>query len=516
MDEKDQLINLLKTKLEDAQNSERRLYTLIQSAPFCIHEINLNGQIISMNKSGLRMMAMQKEEEICGVNYIDFVSSDQKVEVSKLLKKAFQGEFSSFEFSPDKSELIFTSCFAPVFNSDGNIERVMGITEDITIQRKHEKELLKSEKLESVGLLAGGIAHDFNNILTGIFGHLQMAALKLSPDHPAAIHIETANNAMNKASHLTNQLLTFAKGSDPLLEAANVEKLIKDSIALSLSGGKIKPHLILPEGLWDVDADTGQISQVISNLLINAQQSMPQGGKVTIEAKNIYPTSESQLHIVSKKMVCVSIIDHGVGISEATLSRIFDPYFTTKTTGTGLGLATVHRIIEKHNGFINVESEVGKGTNISFYLNAITEQYLDVDISAKKNEILTKSSANILVMDDDEMVLDILSDILISMAHTVDSATDGQTAIKKYVNAIECGTPFDIVIMDLTIPGGFGGEQVIKELLDINPKVKAIVTSGYSTSSVMSAPQKYGFVGYLIKPFSVKCIEELISKALAL
>lgn len=516
MDEKDQLIDLLKAKLEKAQNSERRLYTLIQSAPFCIHEINLNGQIISMNKSGLRMMAMQQEAEICGVNYIDFVSSDQKEKIDKLLKKAFRGEFSSFEFSPEKSELIFTSCFAPVFNSDGSIERVMGITEDITIQRKHEKELLKSEKLESVGLLAGGIAHDFNNILTGIFGHLQLAALKLSTDHPAALHIETANDAMNKASHLTNQLLTFAKGGDPLLEAADVEILIKDSIALSLSGGKIKPHLILPDGLWDVDADTGQISQVISNLLINAQQSMPQGGTVIIEAKNIAPTSEISLHGVSKKMVCVSIVDQGVGISEATLSRIFDPYFTTKSSGTGLGLATVHRIIEKHGGFINVESEVGNGTNISFYLNAITDKYSDADISAEKNDILTKSSANILVMDDDEMVVDILSEILTSMTHNVESAIDGQTTIKKYVNAIECGNPFDIVIMDLTIPGGFGGEQVIKELLDINPEVKAIVTSGYSTSSVMSDPQKYGFVGYLIKPFSAKCIEELISKTVAL
>ena len=200
MDEKDQLIDLLKAKLEKAQNSERRLYTLIQSAPFCIHEINLCGQIISMNTAGLRMMKMRQETEICGINYIDFVSSGQKEEIDKLLKKAFRGEFSSFEFSPEKSELIFTSCFAPVFNSDGSIERVMGITEDITIQRKHEKELLKSEKLESVGLLAGGIAHDFNNILTGIFGHLQLAALKLTSEHPASLHIATANDAMNKAS----------------------------------------------------------------------------------------------------------------------------------------------------------------------------------------------------------------------------------------------------------------------------------------------------------------------------
>ncbi len=516
MDEKDQLIDLLKAKLEKAQNSERRLYTLIQSAPFCIHEINLCGQIISMNTAGLRMMKMRQETEICGINYIDFVSSGQKEEIDKLLKKAFRGEFSSFEFSPEKSELIFTSCFAPVFNSDGSIERVMGITEDITIQRKHEKELLKSEKLESVGLLAGGIAHDFNNILTGIFGHLQLAALKLTSEHPASLHIATANDAMNKASHLTNQLLTFAKGGDPLLETTDVEILIKDSIALSLSGGKIKPHLILADGLWDVEADTGQISQVISNLLINAQQSMPQGGKIIIEAKNIDPTSEISLHGVSKKMVCVSIVDQGVGISKATLSRIFDPYFTTKDSGTGLGLATVHRIIEKHGGFIRVESEVGKGTNFSFYLNAITDKYSDIAIKAEKNEILIKSSANILVMDDDLMVIDILSEILTSMRHTVNSAIDGQTAIKKYVNAIECGNPFDIVILDLTISGGFGGEQVIKELRDIDPEVKAIVTSGYSTSSVMSAPQKYGFVGYLIKPFSVKCIEELISKALAL
>jgi PAS domain S-box-containing protein len=516
MDEKDQLIDLLKTKLETAQNSERRLYTLIQSAPFCIHEINLSGHIISMNKSGLRMMEMQQEDEICGINYIDFVSNHQQEKIHELLKKAFRGEFSSFEFSPEKSELVFTSCFAPVFNSDGSIERVMGITEDITIERKNEKELLKTKKLESVGLLAGGIAHDFNNILTGLFGHLQLAALKLNPEHPSSLHIATANDAMKKASHLTNQLLTFAKGGDPLLEAVDVEILIKDSIALSLSGGEIKPHLILPDGLWHVDADAGQISQVISNLLINALQSMPQGGGIVIEAKNITLTSENDLQDVSKGMVCVSVVDQGVGISEEVLTKIFDPYFTTKASGTGLGLATVHRIIEKHGGFIKVESEVGKGTNINFYLNAIADKHSDVTIKTEKNSIPHKFSANILVMDDDEMVVDILSEILTSMTHTVDSAIDGQTAIKKYINAIEYGNPFDIVIMDLTIPGGFGGEQVIKELLDINPEVKAIVTSGYATSSVMSDPQKYGFVGYLIKPFSVECIKELISKIIAL
>jgi CheY-like chemotaxis protein len=295
-----------------------------------------------------------------------------------------------------------------------------------------------------------------------------------------------------------------------------VKVLIKDSIALSLSGEKVKPHLILPDDLWHADADAGQISQVISNLLINAQQSMPQGGKIIIAAKNIAPISEMTLHRVFKKMVCISVVDHGVGISDATLSRIFDPYFTTKASGTGLGLATAHRIIEKHGGFINVESELGKGSNISFCLNAVADKYSDATITAEKNEILTKSSANILVMDDDEIVIDILSELLASMTHKVDSTIDGQTAIKKYVNAIECGNPFDIVIMDLTLPGGFGGEQVIKELLSINPEAKAIVTSGYSTSNVMSDPQKYGFVGYIIKPFSAKCIEELIIKTMAL
>jgi len=515
MDEKDQLIELLKTQLERAQSSERRLYTLFQSAPICIHEINLRGQIISMNKSGLRMMNMQREDEICGINYIDFVSTKQKEKITELLAKAFQGEFSSFEFSPEGSELIFTSCFAPVFNSTGNIERVMGMTEDITLQRKNEKELLKTEKLESVGLLAGGIAHDFNNILTSVYGHLQLAALKLNSNHPSALHIETANNAMKKASHLTNQLLTFAKGGAPLLEAADVELLIKDSVVLSLSGGKVKPHIIIPDDLWHADADAGQISQVISNLLINAQQSMPEGGKIVIEASNIASTSESPLGDISKDMVCVSITDQGGGIPEALIEKIFDPYFTTKASGTGLGLATVHRIIEKHDGFINVKSQIDKGTSISFYLNAIADEYSDAIINAGKNTVLPESSANILVMDDEQMVIDILSELLKSMTHNVDSATDGHTTIKKYIDAIECGNPFDIVIMDLTMPGGFGGAEVIKELLHINPEVKAIVTSGYSTSNVMSEPLKYGFVGHLTKPFSLECIKVLMRKVLA-
>jgi PAS domain S-box-containing protein len=347
LEEKDKLIASLESQLKTAHLQEYRLKTLIQSAPLCIHEINLQGQITSMNKAGLSMMDMVNEREICGVYYMDFVNKQQKSTINQLLIKAFRGEYSSFEFSPENSSLIFTSCFAPVFNDEGKVDRVMGITEDITLQRKNEEELLKSRKLESIGLLAGGIAHDFNNILTGMFGHLELAKLKLNNKHPAFEHIHTANQVMEDAAKLSNQLLTFAKGGDPVFEVLDLPPIIEDSITLLLAGSNVTTTLNIATELWQLNADKGQISQVITNLVINAKQAMLEGGTLTIEAYNIKNYHNSSAPWLTGNVVCLKVIDQGEGIAEDLKAHIFDPYFTTKQGGSGLGLATVYSIIKK-------------------------------------------------------------------------------------------------------------------------------------------------------------------------
>lgn len=673
LDAKDELIKSLQVELKAAQENEHRLTTLIQSAPICIHEINLTGQITSMNGTGLTMMKMKKEEEVCGINYMDFVCEKQKIEINKLLSKAYQGEFNVFEFSPEDSELIFSSCFAPVFNEVGVVERVLGLTENVTEQRKHQKksreneikfrnifentdisilnedmsdlksaldqlrdmgvtdlyqylkdnpqkiieftrmikvvnvnnatlkmfnltseenffeqisssftpevdevfikelcaiwdgdkmfrsevtfttpagnniysilsyhiptskegfksvpvsvvditlkkqieeELFKSKKLESVGLLAGGIAHDFNNILSGMFGHLELAKLKMPLGHPAYQHIKTANQAMDRATNLTNQLLTFAKGGDPLFETVDVKKIIEDSIEFSLSGCGVKTILTLPKNIWMLDADKGQLSQVITNLLINADHAMPSGGTLTVEAINVAEFTNNLVPHLSGKFVCLKISDKGVGISEEQQKQIFDPYFTTKKSGSGLGLTTVHSIITKHNGYISVESEIDKGTTFSIYLPAKPNAQISNKVLLNKTKSSIENSGNILLMDDEEMILDISVEMLEALGYSVETATNGESALDKYINAYQCGKPFDVVIMDLTIPGGKGGEEVITELLNFNPQVKAIVSSGYSTGKIMSNHTEYGFKGRLVKPFRMKVLENELYKIL--
>lgn len=323
-----------------------------------------------------------------------------------------------------------------------------------------------------------------------------------------------ANQAMDRATNLTKQLLTFAKGGDPLFETVDIKAIIEDSIEFSLSGSRVKTIMTLPQDLWLLNADKGQLSQVITNLLINADQAMPRGGVLTVEAINIKKFTHEVASHLCGEFVCLKISDKGVGISDEQKEHIFDPYFTTKKSGSGLGLATAHSIIAKHNGYISVESELDKGTIFSIYLPAEPDaQILDnVLLSEKKTPM--KNSVNILVMDDEEMLLDISTDMLTSLGYLVETAIDGQQAIDKYINADKCGRPFDVVIMDLTIPGGKGGEYLMQELLVINPSVKAIVSSGYSTDKVMSNYTEYGFKGRLVKPFRMKDLEDELLKTL--
>jgi signal transduction histidine kinase/ActR/RegA family two-component response regulator len=513
-EDKDKLIASLESQLKTAHLQEYRLKTLIQSAPLCIHEINLQGQITSMNKAGLSMMDMINEREICGVYYMDFVNKEQKFTINKLLIKAFMGEYNSFEFSPENSSLIFTSCFAPVFNDEGEVDRVMGITEDITLQRKNEEELLKSRKLESIGLLAGGIAHDFNNILTGMFGHLELAKLKLNNKHPVFEHINTANQVMGDAAKLSNQLLTFAKGGDPVLEVLDLPPIIEDSITLLLAGSNVTTSLNIATELWQLNADNGQLSQVITNLVINAKQAMPEGGTLTIEAFNSKNYHNSAAPWLTGNVVCLKIIDQGLGIAEDLKAHIFDPYFTTKQGGSGLGLATVYSIIKKHKGFIEVDSITGKGASFNLYLPANIEKKAVQNRNSNTQVSKANAAYKILLMDDEKMILDIAKEMLSILGYEVDTALNGHQAIMKYENSLKSDAPYDVVVMDLTIPGGHGGESVIKELLLLNPEIKAIVTSGYSTGQVMAYPQNFGFKERLIKPFNMNTLEKTLNKLL--
>jgi PAS domain S-box-containing protein len=411
----------------------------------------------------------------------------------------------------DGAERLITDNGAPIRDQEGRIIGVVLVFRDVTEKQKMEEEVLKAQKLDSIGVLAGGIAHDFNNILTTILGNISLAKTYVRVGDQILDRLAEAERASLRAKDLTHQLLTFSKGGAPVKKTTSIADIIKESAGFALRGSNVRCEFSIPDDLWPVEADEGQISQVIQNLIINADQAMPHGGIVTVQVKNLTVSADQGLSLKPGKYVKMSIQDQGVGIPEENLSKIFDPYFTTKPGGSGLGLATTYSIIKKHEGYITVESEMSVGTTFTIYLPA----------SEKKAPITPVGRANpsagrgrILVMDDEVMIRDLTGHILRRAGYEVAFAADGAEALALYVNGRDAGQPFDGVIMDLTIPGGMGGKEAIKRLRDIDPHVKAIVSSGYSNDPVMANFREYGFSGCVAKPYKIEELHQALHKML--
>ena len=390
-----------------------------------------------------------------------------------------------------------------------DLSRVLVSFMDITERKRMEEELIKAQKLESVGTLAGGIAHDFNNIMTSISGNISLAKMQVKPGHKIFDLLSAAETASVKAQALTSQLLTFAKGGAPIKKTASIQKLIKEASLFVLSGSKSVCDSSVAEDLWPVEADVGQISQAFSNILMNANQATPEGGIVRITAENLMLEKIHEMPLKPGRYIRISIKDQGTGIDENHLSKIFDPYFTTKNEGSGLELATAYSIIKKHNGHISVDSVPGAGTTFNIFLPAS-----DKEIPVKEEAVLLTGRGKILVMDDDELLKELVEEMLGMLGYESASTKNGDEAIEMYKKAGESGKPYDAVILDLTIPGGMGGKEAIKILLKMDPEVKAIVYSGYSDDPVMSNYREYGFKGMMAKPFDAYELGRVLSAVL--
>ena len=384
----------------------------------------------------------------------------------------------------------------------------VSILRDITEQLKNENELLNAKKMESMGVLAGGIAHDFNNILTGLFGFIEMAKISLTPDSQSYRYLEMALQSFNRTTRLTNQLLTFSKGGDPVRKNLSLIPVIEETAEFTLHGSKVKLNTRFDPKLWQVDADKGQISQVIGNLVINAQQAMPDGGILTIMADNI--------ETGNGLFVQIKIRDNGIGIPPQFLEKVFDPYFSTKQKGSGLGLASTHSIITKHNGTIHVKSEQNRGTEFTIRLPARKKQTEDLkENSVSENPIQKRdNSKRILVLDDEEYILEIFKEMLHSLGYEVVTVQTGDDAIRIYREYMDKGTLFDLLITDLTIPGETGGADVAKKILTIHPAARIIISSGYSSDTTIANFRKHGFKGVIAKPFNLKDLAHTVEEAL--
>jgi nitrogen-specific signal transduction histidine kinase/ActR/RegA family two-component response regulator len=388
---------------------------------------------------------------------------------------------------------------------------VVLVLRDVTENKRIEEELIKAQKLESLGVLAGGIAHDFNNLLTAILGNVSLAKMYADGQEKVIQRLDEAEKASLRAKDLTQQLLTFAKGGAPVKRTASISDVVKDSVKFALRGSNVRCVFDVAQSLWPVEIDEGQISQVVHNLIINACQAMPTGGTILVQAENttVWPDQDVGSPLGEGKYVKLSVQDEGQGIPSDILPKIFDPYFTTKKRGSGLGLATSYSILKNHDGLITVESEVGKGTTFSIHLPVSLGEE-----SEKKpfRDAPLYGNGRILVMDDEEMLRAFVGELLGMLGYDVMFAADGHETIEKYRNARECGSPFDCVLMDLTIPGGMGGKETIEKLLQIDPQVRAVVSSGYSDDPVMADFRKYGFLGVVAKPYDATELSDILNK----
>ena len=510
-------------RAEEALAAEKeRLAVTLSSIGDGVITTDIEGKIVLINNAAEKLTGWTQEEVINKPLHEVFqiVHEGTRQPCENPLEKVLQtGRVANLTgpitlVGRDGTERIITGSGAPIQDKGGHIIGVVLVFRDITEKQKIEEERLKASKLESVGILAGGIAHDFNNILTAILMNLSLAKMYINAEDEAFKRLIEAEKACQRARDLTQQLLTFSKGGAPVKKTASIIELIKDSANFALRGSKARCEFSIPEDLWPVEIDQGQMSQVIHNLIINAQQAMPEGGTIHVQAENqvVEEGGELGLGLRGGGYVKLSIADTGGGIAEEHLPKIFDPYFTTKQRGSGLGLATTYSIIKRHEGYIRVESRLGEGTTFYIYLPASEKQLLiqkgllgrDLGAGFKVGQ------RRILIMDDEDSIRDAVSQMLRYIGYEVESARDGAEAIELYKRAQGSERPFDAVILDLTIPGGMGGKEAVQKLREIDSQVKAIVSSGYSHDPVMADFKQYGFCGVVVKPYKIEELREVL------
>ncbi|WP_051305411.1 isochorismatase family protein [Desulfogranum mediterraneum] len=503
-------------RAEDAlRESEERFRTIFETAQDSIFIKDCTLKYTQVNPAMEKSFGFSASSMI-GMRDEELFGEESASDIREIDSRVLEGSIIEREHAiPVNGELyMFDIIKVPMRDSSGEISGLCGIARNISERKKAEKELLKIQKLKSIGTLAGGIAHDFNNILTGLFGNISLAKSKLLINHPAFRPLEKAETSMNRASHLASQLLTFAKGGEPVVEDVSLGELVEDVVRFDLTGSNVMPVFKQDEDLWLAKVDNGQIQQVISNLTTNANQAMPDGGRLYITLENAALQEDALSGLEQRKYIKLTVQDEGTGIVQEDRERIFDPYFSTKQTGSGLGLTTVYSIINKHGGRINVESEPGKGTTFTLYLPVSDLKQLPEAEQAGAEPSASRRSARIVVMDDDRMIRETSVNMLQLMGFEVESAVDGNQLIEMYKQEMDMGESFDVVIMDLTVPGGLGGKEAIKEILEIDPEVRAIVSSGYANDPVMANYSEYGFKDIVAKPYTISDLSEVLNRVL--
>ncbi len=513
-----------------------------------IHD--LEGKFIDANPAALKMLGYT-HDDIMSLHLSSLIADDQLVAAEQqneeLVETGTYDGLAEFCLKRKDGSRIWVETKGSMIYLDGEPHSVIGIARDITQRKKMhkelaehrdhleklvedrtaelqsankqlrkemaerkkaEKELIKASKLESLGIFAGGIAHDFNNLLTAVVGSISLAKCQLDKDSKIYSILSSAETASFRTKDLTLQLLTFSKGGSPIKKTTSIGDLLNETVIFILRGSNISSELRIDENLWNANVDAGQLSQVVYNTLINARQAMPDGGKIIVSAENVcIDDGQTDLPCAPGNYVKISIEDFGIGIPKKNLTSIFDPYFTTKAHGSGLGLAVSYSIIKNHGGHIEASSTEGKGTVFSLYVPGTTSK-----IPASQREVSESfdGGGRILVMDDETLVLETAVNMLSQLGFDAVCTKTANEAVGAYQAAMSDGNPFAATIMDLTIPGDAGGKSAVDTIRKMDPDVKAIVSSGYSNNPVMANHRAYGFSGVLPKPYSFEDLVEAL------
>ena len=489
---------------------------------------DVQGRVLMMNNEAERLTGWASEESVGKPLKTVFTFVLDLAAQARAQQSGYRNEAQSILLSlpenatlvsRDGSERTIEQVASPIRDSKNEVVGVVLVFRDITERQRNEAERRKAETLEQLGLLAGGIAHDFNNLLTAIIGNISLASLLLPADDEMATRLVDAKNASMRARDLAQQLLTFARGGAPIKKTTSIGKLIQDTVGFSLRGSHSRSSFNFGTDLWPAEIDPGQISQVIANLAVNADQAMPNGGTLHVSCENFRYDSTTTPQVPDLPpgdYICLKVRDEGVGIPEQYLKRIFDPYFTTKAKGNGLGLATSYSIVKNHNGLITVDSQVHSGSTFNVYLPAAlnTEELPVAEQPTNFTEELT-GSGRVLVVDDEEAIRALVEFTLTRLGYEVSGAATALDGVNMYREKLENGQRFDAVILDLTLPGGMGGKEALKHLIEIDPTVNAIVSSGYATDATMSRYQDFGFRGVIAKPYEAADLGKVVHEVIA-
>jgi len=510
------MLDALQRYQNELSDEKNRLNLILNNMDDMVLMIDQDYKIEYMNPAAMHNFSSAKNILLCHEIIYGIPSPCEDCPQSKIFDLT-----SSKEYLTEKKigSKLYEIKYSPILKQD-NTKSILAIIRDVSEKRQLEEERAKAQKLESIGILAGGIAHDFNNILTAIIGNITLSKMLANENTKLVQRLEKSEKACERAQDLARQLLTFAKGGSPVKKHLFLQDLIKETVAFCLHGSNVNDNLDVPDDLPVIEADPNQIHQVFQNLIINAQQAMPKGGNIFIKAEKVSLNENSGLACSDGDYILVSVKDEGIGISKEHLSKIFDPFFTTKEKGSGLGLSTTFTIIKRHKGCIYVESEKGKGT--TFYIYLPVSQNINNNGSANDN--LKTSSQNIyqikkdlkiLIMDDEEDVRDVFASILSHFGFNSDEARNGFEALELYKKAMELNNKYDVIFMDLTIPGSMGGKEAIHEILEIDREAKVVVCSGYSDDPVMSDYSNYGFSASLSKPVTINDVKEVMLRLFA-